>query len=351
MNSLRIRLLLVFVLGLACLLGGAWWLAPAWHALSEGERRPAHIAAMLRLRADGADLVSGLRHDLVLELRNGDRVRASFADYKLLSLAGTDRFGSEDGRELLNRIARGGVEDLRRILMREARERRPDSIAGMEKTEIATGAFGLALRPADFRWDGEGPVTALDLRPADAARELRSTVSFGTLADAREPKADGAARKPSESLFARADTEPAAPSDRQDFVLFSGGHVTEYRPLLAYRDATDTPRAVLADLGKVKGESSAFRLFGNAYLVDAPGSVPLLVADLSSLGADKSLLTWFSSASEAVFSRWVYPAIFWSFGLAILLFVAVALATPRAAPASTDASSSSDAHLPPRGLH
>lgn len=358
MNSLRLRLFLVLALGLACLLGGAWWLAPAWRALSEGERRPARLAAMLRLRADGADLISGLRHEITVVCRNGDRVRALFINYEPVSLetsgadasapAASDRFTGEAGRELLDRIARGGVEDLRRILMREARERRPESIAGLEKTETATGAFGLAHRPTDFRWDGAGPVAALDLAPADAPRELRSAVLFGTLAEARQPRTDGAARKLAEPFFVRADTEPAAPRDRNDFVLFSGGHVTEYRPVLAYHGAAGAPRAVLADLGKVKGESSAFRLFGSAFVVDAPGHTPLLVADLSSLGADKSLLTWFSSASEAVFSRWVYPAIFWAFGLAILLFCAVAFTVPASARPPSDSLSPSDAELPSR---
>jgi hypothetical protein len=104
--------------------------------------------------------------------------------------------------------------------------------------------------------------------------------------------------------------------------------VTEYRPVLSYT-YQDRPYAVRADLGKIKGESSAFRLFSSAYLYIGDDEHPLMVADMQALGAKGSILSWFSSASEAVFSRWVYPAFFGSFGLFTLLFSVIALSLHR----------------------
>lgn len=332
-------ILLMFAISLGFFIAGWWWIAPAMHVFSGGERSPAQIDGMLRLRADGADLITGLRSEIQLVCRNGDRLSVIMKDFKVedLQVAGAEtgekseplsaRFSEEASAALLQRIARGDVDEIVRVLRREARLGQEDGIVGLTKREVATGSFGLRHPPVSFTWDGQGtpiPIFSDFEKASDVAERVVSIVRFGT----HVVQAGGGTHKLTEPAFARESYPAALPAGAENFVMFDGGHITEYRPVLTYFH-DGKPMASLADLGKIKGESSAFRLFSPAYVYIGGGGRPLMVADLEALGANDSVLSWFSSASEAVFSRWVYPAFFWSFGLYTLLFACIALSLYR----------------------
>lgn len=357
--SKKLSLLVVFTLSAAFLVTGWWWIGPALHTLSTGERLPARIAAMLRVRPDGADLINAIHTRLELTLNNGQMAQVRLENFALIDVVFTplennpgsitERFSGEEGKALLLRLARGDLDDMQRAMRKEARLAEPDGIAGLTKTETAHGAFGLGERPARFNWDGQGrievPALASGLPPR-AIREVQSQVKFGAhlpptqrgkeqahwvlrllglddqlaVGDTVQPKA-------TEYKFVYLSPDYVPAKDQANFIMFDGGIYNEYRPILAFTDATG-PRAKMSDLGKIKGESSAFRIFSPAYLVVADNPYPIMVADLDSLGANKSLLSWFSSASEAVFSRWMYPAFFWSFGLFTLVFGCIAITLP-----------------------
>lgn len=349
----RLPAFVVLAIGAAFLLGGFWWIAPALRELSSGEARPARVAAMLRFRADGADFISGLRHELRATCRNGDRLLAVFEDHRPVSVlvsgpedgspAASARFTTDEGRALLDRLVRGGMEDMRRALLREARATLPDSLAGLTKTETALGRFALSNRPRSFVWDGAGPVALAD-GSGQTATSLAALVSTARFGSHRVTSADTTAAPPlADGVFERDPAAPLPVAGLADFALYAGGVGTEYRPVLAYRDASGAPRALMADLGKIKGESSAFRLFAPARVVETSTGHALLLPDLRALSVGKSRLQVFGSLSEAVFSRWMYPSVFSLFGVACLVFGLVALTLPepaRAAAAGPGKSSS-----------
>lgn len=322
--------LLIFpVLGALMLLGAYLFNATTLHLLLNGEREPGRIAAMVKLRADDADLITALEHTVILtfsdgrilsvDLRNYVPVSARLAELPvpLGALAENEPttfpgLPSETGRTIIT-LARSEAAGIRRVLKRETRSRSSERIERIEKIEIARGWLGLPRDSRRFSVSSEGQVSP-ENNTTSAPHVIRTRAVF-----ASPDKANPAPSKDVMIEYDRTRDGNVSSPAKRDFILFSEPYTTAARPVFSFT-APSGPQAILADLGRRGAPSLAFPLFAPCVVAFDPArpALAVLLADVGQPNAKIGYLNWFSKAGEGIFTRWAYLVILVAGGLSLL---------------------------------
>lgn len=322
--------LLIFpVLGALLLFGAYLFNATALHMLINGEREPGRIAAMVKLRADDADLITALEHTVILTRSDGQVLSVDLRDYVPVSarlgeqpvpldaLAGNEPanfpgLSAETGRTVIT-VAQSEAAGIRRVLKRETRNKSPERIERIEKIEIAHGWLGLPRDTRLFSASADGHVNPAN-STTSAPHVVRTRAVF-----ASPSKTNPTSGKDVMIEYDRTRDGEASQPAKRDFILFSEPYPTVARPVFSFT-APSGPQAILSDLGRRGAPSLAFPLFAPCVVAFDPArpDLAVLLADVGQPNAKIGYLNWFSKAGEGIFTRWAYLVILVAGGLTLL---------------------------------